>query len=762
MAFNLGMLGNQLGEGIGRGLNALAQNKINNKLEEDRVHSTANALISGGLSRADAYTIANTKDPVVREHIIKSLQNLEYKGEGAGNAQTPSANPMQAMSGLGEKQAQPQTQPQGQPQAQPQAQPQQAQPVQQASAATTKEPLKVFRVGKGGENSAVAKKDVAWHKYENENRDQLKSIDNLIFINEQALKLLDSGDVKTGFISHTRGKLSPSLLANDATEAFQKYSNQVVEARAAALKGIKSKYLVNKIEESKFGLNHNEATNRLVLKESIEAAKKAKNQYLKAHPYLIDEEEEEQYESEKKAEPKSQARELGEKNINPNQIEPGKETAPENSLEPRKEIAPENPYLKKAKEVGAGALAASASALGLPLAAAAHVGSAADYLRGKTPTQEEEEIRQRAKDLPSTLYKATANQLGYSEKDVVPKALLNKAVQSTASDWPLLAISGVAGLPLKVARNFAQSVGGESIANVTDYRIAKIVGHILGGKGFDSAAGWFNGIAKAKSLGLKDLRNVKSTNISPVQAKKEGLYEYVDKTGPTIKLESNKVREALDDVASEVKKDTKLSTSETKEILSKIKKYDSRFSTPSTNLGVLQTMKKDLNENWKNAVPRSEERAFYTKLRDSIDKVMDENGPSKWNQARKAADELHSLQNWKTGFTETITNLIPSGKLQKLAGSGITQGAISILSGIKGGIPGLLTAGVAAVPLAVKGGESVARAGLFLTHLSSTPEGKKLLWDIAANSAKKSGPALYKDLFKLNHMASKFEKEKAK
>ncbi len=198
--------------------------------------------------------------------------------------------------------------------------------------------------------------------------------------------------------------------------------------------------------------------------------------------------------------------------------------------------------------------------------------------------------------------------------------------------------------------------------------------------------------------------------------------------------------------------------------LENIKTAGELINKPNLKASDVFEVKKLLNEVW--APGKSTEGKIYQELRglfkDKLDHVASLPGNGKWGDAWKSADELFSISKWQSGLGKWMEEISQKGKFGTLASNPITQGALSALVGgvLKGGPTGLALGAVPSLAKgAIKGAEATVRSTKFLNALSKTNEGKKLLWEIAADSAKNNANALASSVNKLNNYANKWDKK---
>lgn len=350
----------------------------------------------------------------------------------------------------------------------------------------------------------------------------------------------------------------------------------------------------------------------------------------------------------------------------------------------------------------------------------------------------------------------------FGESSIEPENVLSSGLQIAAGNLPGLIASGGTGgvvqalssLPLNFAKSIPGAVGYAAAEKHTDNPVFKLLGSYAADKGFKNLSGWINRSVKQGSL-LNKLTS--SKEISSLNKEKGRLYKEKDILGKDIKTETEPLKSGFREVERKLSLDTAPSTTDKKEILDKIQTIERRFPTPDSTAQELANAKIEANKLFDQWSDKSV-RKYFTEIRDTIENQLEEIGKNnpEWNTVRKVADEIHTLQNWQPNLTKMITSVIPKGKIYEVAQSPLSQAALVALSGAKGGP---LAAGIASLPLLAKGGTEIARAGKFINYLGSTKQGQKILFDIAADSAKGSESGLLKDIYALNKQAIKYENE---
>lgn len=340
--------------------------------------------------------------------------------------------------------------------------------------------------------------------------------------------------------------------------------------------------------------------------------------------------------------------------------------------------------------------------------------------------------------LPGQQEKASAISKALGAATEMPKELeatnpFSKALQLTAGNWPLLILGGGHLLP-KLGADIAGSLGISLAEEAGLGPIAQIGAGVLGQKGFDKLS-----------------RGIKSSYKNPAKLQQfiSNLYDQERKLGSSISVNNNKIIKELDNLRHEVEKKfvnpRTFSESSKSRSLSNIDAASKLASKTNMTGSDVFEIKKLLNEVY--APANSRENKIYQQLRhifkDELNNLSKKN--PQWADAWKKADELYSIEKWQSGLGRWVDEMGNLGMLPKLLSKSLTKSALSMLAG--------------GLKIPVKGAESAARAGKFLNSLSQTTEGKKLLWDIVADSAKESTNSLTNNINKLNKKAIQYEKE---
>lgn len=338
-----------------------------------------------------------------------------------------------------------------------------------------------------------------------------------------------------------------------------------------------------------------------------------------------------------------------------------------------------------------------------------------------------------------------------------PSNIFEQALHDTAGNWPLLALTGGLSASAKGAARVGADVAGSlGMRSAEDFGpVAQIGAGVLASKGFNKLAGSLHKSFK---------------NPSKLQKHVSGLYDEEKKLGSSIKVEREPIQKSLMDLEAKVQKKfvnpALFSDAAKNRSLENIRTAGDLINKPNLKASEVFEVKKLLNEVWANN--KTTEGKIYQELRgifkNKLDHVAELPGNSKWGNAWKSADEIYSISKWQSGLGKWMEEISQKGKFGSLVSNPLTQGALSALIGgaVKG--PGGLALGAAPgiARVGIKGGESAVRSVKFLNNLSKTNDGRKLLWEIAADSAKNNTNAIASSVNKLNNYAKKWEEENPK
>lgn len=289
-----GNIGSALGQGLGAGLDLLAQHKLNRMLEEKQVSRTAQFLKTWNpnLSDQQARSLASAPEYAQQEFFKQGFnvpqpydQQIAQQGYQAPTQQSQLGNGINAL-----------TQQQQNP-LQAQQQVQQSQPVQQTLQQEFQQPQKqqqkpAFTLGKQGE----PKNAIDEYKQEQLKAKLLPEISYLDDVSNDVDSLLDlaqKGKVDFGISSSVLSQIPWGLgnfqLTGD-TGLYNALANKFVTDAAQKAKGVRSVYHIKAIEASKAGLSRTKEQNIKILKHLKKELDQKKVQFYKDHPLLRREE----------------------------------------------------------------------------------------------------------------------------------------------------------------------------------------------------------------------------------------------------------------------------------------------------------------------------------------------------------------------------------------------------------------------------------------------------------------------------------------
>jgi len=337
------------------------------------------------------------------------------------------------------------------------------------------------------------------------------------------------------------------------------------------------------------------------------------------------------------------------------------------------------------------------------------------------------------------------------EKYTKPENIFSKALQATAGNWPLLFLGGAPTLG-KIGADISSSLG-MTIADSAGFGpLGQIAGSVLGSRGFNKVAEAFH-----KGGG----------NPSKIAKFTSDLYEKERKLGSKIPVESRRLTQDLNKLRKSVEAKftdpTKFTSADKSNLLNNISTAAERLTKPNLNASDIFDIKKTLNEIY--ISPKSVEGREFAKLRSIFTDELNSIAKNKknWGNAFKGADELYSISKWQTGLSRYLKDLSGTGKLGKIVSNPLTYGALSVLGNIPSGSLGTATLAAGGAGALLHGGNKAIEAGKrsydFINSLSKTKEGQRILWDIAADSAKGSATELAKSIHKLDKKAAEFKEE---
>jgi hypothetical protein len=407
------------------------------------------------------------------------------------------------------------------------------------------------------------------------------------------------------------------------------------------------------------------------------------------------------------------------KRIDPNLLEvEAPSTAPEG-----------NTYTDFAKTLAKSAIKAPFQAIELPVRALDY---ATDLVSGKSSNN----------IYPSHVIEKA---LGPSKE---PESVVGKAINYSVGNWPLF--YGGAITPAAVGKDLFSSLSIAGAQEAGFGPAGQLAASVLSGKGFDKALNKVKGVKDIDKVGLF----------------KQGLYDQEKKIGSKIPVSSDKLVKGIDDIISNTNKklvsDYGFTQSTKNGVISNLSAIKDRLSKPDLKASDVFEANKALNEIY--SPKKSISGGIYKHTKSLIQSELDNvyKGKNKRNKlyadVAKGANELHQIENWNTGLSNWAKSLDEVGSLKKIV-SGVGATALGLLThGVPGAKAGAaLTIGAVASKYGAQGAHEIARAGRFINSLRKTPDGQKLLLDIAADSAKGATSAITKNMLKFNKLANQYQ-----
>lgn len=344
-----------------------------------------------------------------------------------------------------------------------------------------------------------------------------------------------------------------------------------------------------------------------------------------------------------------------------------------------------------------------------------------------------------------------------------PENPLGRAAYTTAASLPLelpLAIATGGGSLLGTAartagRSYAGSLAMEAVEPLgleEHYPITnaalKVGANILGETGFNAVSNFLNKVPKKPTQIMENIGR---------------LYKKESELGSKIPVKQQDIDRVLEDFHTKVSgigvhKD-KFPQSAKSRVLENIALAKNK---PYNTAAELFEGKKFANDLYLSG--DSKEARLMGELKKVFSKPLDELATKHhdWGKSWKLADELYQIEKWQLPFNKILTDLSNSkNPFSKVISSPFMHSVTSLLTQAAFSGFGLGTAYAAGGGLAIKGAakatEEALRAARFLNAFKKTPEGQKILWEIAANSVKRDVPKVAYNLNKVAKNAEKYE-----
>jgi hypothetical protein len=333
-----------------------------------------------------------------------------------------------------------------------------------------------------------------------------------------------------------------------------------------------------------------------------------------------------------------------------------------------------------------------------------------------------------------------------------PEGIIETAARNTAKNAPLLALTGSFN-PVGLATDFTASLGGEVAKDVgfgtAGQTVAAIGAGILGSKGFNALARKLKGVKPTTTIG---------------DFKKE-LYEEAEKAGtsPTIRAQTlgseteKGIVNKLNDVEEKARRVTvgeAFKDYEKKQILDNIdttrsnllKKQENNLLSPNA----LAEELRDINKNYvqdDTALGR-----LYKDYRGAIADALEDAGKTNpgWYSKWKPANELHSIENWKSSFTAALNKFKGDKIVDKIFSNPALLYTMPFMTTKKAGA--LLT-GATLGKIVDKTGQGYS----ILRFAMNNPQGQELLNRLVRASATNDGGLIKRSLLDLDKFYRKNE-----
>lgn len=393
------------------------------------------------------------------------------------------------------------------------------------------------------------------------------------------------------------------------------------------------------------------------------------------------------------------------------------------------------------KKIGQAGLGLANQAVQAPFKLAELPVNAINYLTGAEP---------RIKHPISKQIQEGAESL-FGKKALEAENPITKTLQYTAGNWPALFLGG-APTAATLGADLAGSAGivGAEAAGLGP--IGAILGGMAGSKAFNKSFGVANKINKTAP-------EKRAEFISDLYKKEKDL-------GSKIKIHNvSNVRDKLNDIYADVKKEYvnpgKFDEAARSRVVHNIENAEKSIYKKDLTASDLFKEKQNLNNAY--SFKNSTENKYYNRIRNVFKNELSDVSEKhpEWGKTYTNADELYAISKWQTGLTRNLDELKNSGILGRLVTNDLTYGALSLISGLaRGKTAGLLpVAGKFAIKYGAKGADVAGRESQFIYKLWNMPEGKKLLQDIVADSAKGSAKSLAQHINKLNKYADEYQEE---
>jgi hypothetical protein len=325
---------------------------------------------------------------------------------------------------------------------------------------------------------------------------------------------------------------------------------------------------------------------------------------------------------------------------------------------------------------------------------------------------------------------------------------LDEAVEKTIHNLPLTVALGSGTLGTKVLRDFASSAAMTGTKALGGGPVAQIVSSLAINPAIDKVSGLFSKKINPNSL----------TSIADQTQKKYGLER--DNLGAKINYPAESYRNNLDKLYNKIIDDVSVPSTEKKELLGAISKFDQDAISGKINANKLIERKEQINTLYPEMFNKSKSYQKYLKqLKGNLEETRNAIGIThpRWFEASKIVDDITKANNYQFVITELLDQYPQLKKYttQPIIQSLIYGGGGTSIGGAVGGIPGA-AAGFFAGKGLQKGLEKSQQIYGFLKY----PHAQEVLGKVIKASLDNNIPVFTKSLAKLDRLAIEYEKKK--
>lgn len=336
-----------------------------------------------------------------------------------------------------------------------------------------------------------------------------------------------------------------------------------------------------------------------------------------------------------------------------------------------------------------------------------------------------------------------------NEESLNSEDFINKTLQLSAGNLPLLVLTGGAGIS-KLAGDVLASAGMVGAEKMGFGTAGQILGGALAGAGFNKLANIAKGTPAARPKLIEDLYKKENQYGSKIKLDKDKIVKpfneiYSDTLGKQRNLYSKKLATHIDNSLNDLNYTSNLTASDVVKQKGDFNNIYRAMTDPSQlDKSLMNRMNKTYNKTLKNiGTSGSSKNAQWWKYADSVNNIYK---IDKWQDGL-----INTLKSTKELSKKAKEYLYPLGFL----GSAATA-ALGLPAAAKFGA-GAATLGAAGV--AGKYGINNARS---IYHMMRTPEGRKIYADLVAAGAKESPSLANKALTNLNRYMKKNEEKSNK